>query len=72
MANKLLMRWISAFTHSAFSSVFISCQGLALNDFSQCFVSDIVFSEIIADNFSARFAMTLVDAVNEGRGWTTH
>ena len=48
MANKLLMRWTSAFTHSAFSSAFFSCQSLALDDFSQCFVSDILdlFSEI--------------------------
>jgi hypothetical protein len=42
MANKLLMRWSSAFTHSAFSSAFFSCQSLCRDGFSQCFVSDIL------------------------------
>jgi hypothetical protein len=53
MAYKLLIRWSSAFTHSAFSSAFISCQSLALAGFSQCCVSDILdlFSKSIWDTF---------------------
>jgi hypothetical protein len=42
MANKALMRWSSARTHSAFSSAFMSLQRFALNDVSQYFVLDII------------------------------
>ena len=53
MANKLLMRWSSAFTHSAFSAAFLSCQSLCLDGFSQCCMPDILdlFSKIMPDIF---------------------
>jgi len=41
MTNKLLMRWSSAFTHSAFSSTFLSSQRLVIAEYSQGFLLDI-------------------------------
>ena len=42
MANKVLMRWISAFTHWAFSSAFISCPHLVIRDVFQGFFLDML------------------------------
>ena len=68
MVNKLLMRWSSAFTHSAFSSASLSCQRLFLYDFSQCFVSDMLdlFSEIILPRFFSTVCQVALSGVRRG------
>lgn len=61
MANKPLMRWTSAFTHSAFSSAFFSCQSLALDDFSR-FVSTFSISFPRFQDYFADIVSSVHDA----------
>ena len=68
MVNKLLMRWSSAVTHLVFSPASLSCQRLYLDDFSQCFVSDMLdlFSKIILPRFFSTVCQVALSGVGRG------